>query len=768
MRESLEPDLDNASEGKRKVHAFSSFYALFAPLLPYQYAHNEYNEHTMKHHKAQLPGRFRLTLRPTFIAAAIAQVMCMHNAYATAEPDDKTQIAAQALQEVVVNGNKTSEKEEHTKAAGFIDEKLIDTPFSVNAWTSAQMQDLQIRLTTDAMKYDASVNDAYNAVGYSEQFSIRGFPLDNEYSYRKDGFAIPGDAPIPLENKETVEVLKGISGFQSGFATPGGIINFVTKRPTDSDLRSITTSISERGTLYGALDLGGMSDDKQFGYRINAAEERLRSYVIGANGNRQFISTAFDWHLSAQSLLQLDVDYQHRAQISVPGFQLTNGTDLPQGINADMMLNNQPWSKPVDTVDTDICLRYEYKLDTNWTTSIAINKHEFKRNDYTAFPYGCSSGQIPSGYCANGNYDVYDYQSVGESKSSWGSQVLLNGKFNTGSFEHQFAAGLSDAQRKDYFGAYVYDFVGTSNIFNPVVVGQSNNTTGPVMLQRTDKEWSAFLQDAMRINEAWTIHTGIRHINIDRTQLGLTGYQHNYWVSNAALVYKPAQNISLYASFAQGLEHGTIAPFGTNNQNQLLDPAKSKQVEMGIKSDLTRDLSLSAAAFRIQKPLEYIDANNNYVQNGTAQHNGLELSALGKITPQLTLSASLTELDAIQQDTGSASLDGKRVLDVPKLKTTIYADYTVAQIKGLNLNASWQYSSNKAYTPDNTVIVPGYQVYNLGARYVTQIANTTTTLRFNIDNVLNKFYWRDATQELGGYLFPGAPRIFKLSAQFDF
>ena len=50
--------------------------------------------------------------------------------------------------------------------------------------------------------------------------------------------------------------------------------------------------------LYGTVDLGGRSDDKRFGYRINAAGERLRSYVKGADGEREFVSGAFDWHIS--------------------------------------------------------------------------------------------------------------------------------------------------------------------------------------------------------------------------------------------------------------------------------------------------------------------------------------------------------------------------------------------------------------------------------------------------------------------------------------
>jgi iron complex outermembrane receptor protein len=37
-----------------------------------------------------------------------------------------------------------------------------------------------------------------------------------------------------------------------------------------------------------------------------------------------------------------------------------------------------------------------------------------------------------------------------------------------------------------------------------------------------------------------------------------------------------------------------------------------------------------------------------------------------------------------------------------------------------------------------------------------------------VDNLFDKFYWRDVTPELGGYLLPGAPRTFRVSAQVDF
>ena len=183
---------------------------------------------------------------PTILSFSIAQAFALV-APAQAQSNDAS------LAEVIVTGVRSeSAKASTTKASGYIETALLDTPVSVTVFTQAQMQDLRIRQTSDAMKFDASVNDAYNAVGYAEQFSIRGFALDNSSSYRKDGFAIPGDASIPLENKERIEVLKGIAGFQAGFATPGGILNYVTKRPTSTPMRSVTVEASERGTIYGS------------------------------------------------------------------------------------------------------------------------------------------------------------------------------------------------------------------------------------------------------------------------------------------------------------------------------------------------------------------------------------------------------------------------------------------------------------------------------------------------------------------------------------
>lgn len=702
------------------------------------------------------------TLKQTVIALAIVQAFT-HNAYA--------QQTAEALPEIVVTGSKWVASDRAT-VAGFSEASVMKTPATIVSIGRAQMQDLSIRNTTDAMKYDASVGDSYNAVGYAEMFSIRGFKLDNSVSYRKDGIAISGDAQIPLENKERIEILKGLAGLTAGIATPGGVVNYATKRPTSSPLRSVTVEARERGTVYGTVDLGGRFDDKRFGYRFNAAGEKLRSYVRGADGERKFVSGALDWQISPQALVQLDMDFQHKSQLTAPGYQLIRGVALPTNVSPKMMLNDQPWAKPVDTKTSNVGLRFDYQINDAWRATLSANKHNFKRDDYTAFPYGCSNegdGFYP-GYCSNGDYDVYDYQSVGERKNPFGSQALLQGKFATGAVKHELTVGTASFDRSDYFGDYVYDYAGSSNIYKNLIVppAPGNPTTGKVIEQRTDNENAIFAQDIITLSPQFAIHAGARYAQIKRTVLGLKK-DWDFLLPSVALVYNPNQDWMVYGSVSHGLQHGSEVPFGSSNYPDVLQPVRSKQVELGVKGAVSNDMSLTAALFQIQTGLEYTNLTTNaWVVNGHQTHRGLELGLQGNAGKDLSYSVSLSALDLNQSGTGDPTLDGKRPPNVAPVKSATVVEYAVPAVAGLKVNGIWQYSGKKAFDNANTVFVPGYHVFGLGAAYGMRIGGVATILRANVDNVTDKFYWRDVSPLLGGYLLPGAPRTVKVSAQFDF
>ena len=708
-------------------------------------------------------------MKPVFkhslLACALAQAFSVH-----AQSADPAPVAS-----VRVTGS-TWMVSDRASIGGFADLPLMDIPASVVAIGRTQMQDLSIRSASDAAQYDASVGDAYNAVGYAEQFSVRGFKLNNNSGYRKDGIAIAGDTQIPLENKERFELLKGVAGLQAGLAAPGGVINFVTKRPTSTPLRSVTVEARERGSLHAEADIGGRFEDTRFGYRINAAADRLRSYVRGADGKRQFASGAFDWQITPDAKLELDMDFQHKEQITAPGYQLIRGVELPANVSPKLLLNAQPWTRPVDTDSANLGLRFAYRLNADWNATVAANKHWFKRDDYTAFPYGCSNegeGYYP-GYCSNGDYDVYDYQSVGERKTPFGLQAQLQGRLNTGALRHLLTLGTSYAERHNSYGDYVYDYAGYSNIYNPLTTDPApgNPSTGPVTERFRDRERAVYVQDIVTLSPEFAVHAGLRYVKVDSAQqpesdLPWVSDKASFALPNVSLVYSPSKNWNVYGTLAHGLESGGVAPIETTNANQDLGPNRSKQIEFGVKGIAGKDVSVSAAVFQITSGLEYTDASETFVRNGRRNHRGLELSAQ-RAANGLAYGASLLALRARQEDTGDATLDGKRVTNVPKLKTTVWAEYAVPSVPGLKLNGQWQYAGKKTFDPENTVDVPGYHVVGLGAAYGMKLGATNVTLRARVDNLFDKFYWRDVTQDLGGYLLPGAPRSFRLSAQFDF
>ncbi|WP_293775952.1 TonB-dependent siderophore receptor [uncultured Oxalicibacterium sp.] len=715
------------------------------------------------------PSRYKLSVLAVscaFAPAAVAQ---------NAQPSGDN-----VLPEVVVTSAPADGMARNASVGGFSETPLLETPAAINVITQEQMQDRSVRSATDAVKWDASVQNSYNAVGLADWFAIRGFVLDQGASYRKDGMVILAQAMVPMENKERIEILKGLAGLQSGIASSGGILNYVTKRPTDVPVRSATFEVRERGTVYSAVDLGGRSADGMFGYRINAAAEDIKSYVKGSTGDRRFISGAFDWRLSSRALLQLDLDYQHKSQLTVPGFQLLGPEQrIPTGVSGKQMLNDQRWSRPVIDDSDNIGLKFDYQLTDNWRTTLQANKSTLRRDDAVALPSGCQTQSLIVGYCSDGSYSLYDLRRENDKRSIMTTQALLQGNFMTGTMRHDLTTGVSTLNRRDNFADYVFNYVGESSIYNPAYYNNYQLVgVNPVHLRRKDEERAVFVQDVMALTSQLKLHAGVRYVQLKRDQFNSSGVvtrrtDDNFILPNVALVYNVKPTLAIYGSYSQGLEPGGEAPTGTTNAEVIMDPSKSKQVEVGVKADVTPDLSMSAAVFQIKRKNEYVDATPTYVVAGTQVNRGVEFAAQGRVTRDWMLGTSFTALQAKAEGTGDARIEGKRVGNVPRFKSAVFTEYALPDMPAIKLNATWIYSTSKIFAPSNEIAalnkkVDGYHVVNLGARYATKFGNTATTFRFGVDNVFNKFYWGDASSAFGGYLIPGAPRVFRLSAQFDF
>jgi len=226
--------------------------------------------------------------------------------------------------------------------SGWGDLPLKEVPISATVIDSAQIQASGARRLADLITLDAAVTDAYNSPGYWDYLTVRGFVLDNRFNYRREGLPISAETTIPLDNKERIEILRGTSGIQAGTSAPGGLVNYVVKRPTAQNVRDVRLEVSGRGGILAAVDLGGrFGADQQFGYRLNVASEDLKPRVRNLDGNRKLFALAADWRLTPDSLLEAEFEYSHKTQASQAGFSLL-GNRVPPPVDPRLNLNNQP------------------------------------------------------------------------------------------------------------------------------------------------------------------------------------------------------------------------------------------------------------------------------------------------------------------------------------------------------------------------------------------------------------------------------------------
>ncbi len=132
------------------------------------------------------------------------------------------------------------------------------TPQSVSVLGADILLATGANTLSQAIKLDASLADSYNTTGYIENMSIRGFLLDPSSNYRRNGLAISNYAPLALENKERIEILKGVAGMQSGVSSPGGLVNFVTKGPVPDSFNTVQFTTNSNGGAKAHMDSNGL------------------------------------------------------------------------------------------------------------------------------------------------------------------------------------------------------------------------------------------------------------------------------------------------------------------------------------------------------------------------------------------------------------------------------------------------------------------------------------------------------------------------------
>jgi iron complex outermembrane receptor protein len=445
----------------------------------------------------------------------------------------------------------------------------------------------------------------------------------------------------------------------------------------------------------------------------------------------------------------------------------------------------------------------DYDLPGGWRAFAAASYSHSLIDDNVVYAYGCyneaecntGTAPYPWFFAPDGTYDIYDYRDPGELRIDAQAEALVAGHVRTGAITHDLTGGgelfLRSVQQPGapplnapstaQDGA-VYTYVGSENIYAPHAAFPMESPlqfAGPRALWEDNHQSAAVVQDRIHLPGRVQLLAGGRfdsvrdHNYSAPTQTASVSFtDKTIWLPQYAVTYNLSDDLTLYGNYSVLLSLGPQAPFWAGGY--YLPPFYTRQAEVGAKFEPNQRILLTTALFHMRAPFFYpktIDdqGDQSFVSDGRETHDGIELNAEGKAANWLRLTASAAAIRAISAKTGTPAFDNKQVLNVPHLRTAMFADMLVPHARGLHLMPGWSYTGRKEATRDDAVSVPGYNLFNLGARYTPGGEQGRVTLHLYADNITDKRYWKDTGASYGDtFIHLGAPTTVRLSAHYTF
>ena len=668
------------------------------------------------------------------------------------------------------------------RVSGFGDVPAHELPFNTTTIGSSTLQDLGAQRVSDALRLDASVSDSYNSPAYWDMLSVRGYTLNNRYNYQREGLPISAETMIPMDNKERIELLKGTSGMQAGTSAPGGLVNYVIKRaPSNAEqqIRNITLSYGQGKNRLVAADLGGrFGPNADFGYRFNVAHEDLDPYIKNAKGHRDLVALAMDWRLNASTKLEWEMEHSHREQIGINAYSLL-GNRLPPTVEGTKNFSAQSWSQPgvFDAFTGSVRLKHQLENAWFWTTQYGTQR--LRMDDRLSFAFGCSTENAYDRFCSDGSFDLYDYRSENERRNTQAIQTELNGSASIAGLQHDLSfTAMRYRQLNRLSPKQAYNYAGSGNI-DGTNSSSADSTPLDLNTDRTDYTNEFGFKDRLHLSTKTSAWLGLRHIQINRQSVRTDGTrpvqdQRNVTTPWIALSHALHAGMTVYASYGQGIET-EVTPNKTStyaNAGQALPVMRSDQYEVGVKGKTVAG-HWQFTAFDITRPAA-TDAPTagglvTRQMDGQNHHRGLELSG-GTSWQNWHLGSGLTWIDAKRQNSMSdPTLNGQRPLNVPDYILRAMAEYRHTQWPGLRTGMRMSREGKRAVTEQSNggIQLPAWTTIDATAHYDTKVNNIASTWTLAIDTIANTHYWRESPKQYDHYyLYPGAPRTLRVSAQF--
>ncbi len=692
--------------------------------------------------------------------------------------------AAEALEEGFADDQEiivTGEKEGYVaiSSAGLkTDTPLIDTPQTVSVVTREQLDDQALQDIGDILRYTPGASIGQGE-GNRDQITIRG--QNTTADFFVDGIRDDVQYFRPLYNIERVEIHKGPNAMIFGRGGGGGIINRVTKSPiADRQFGEATASVDSFGAYYLSGDLN-LSVSETAAFRINGLYEEFNNHRDFFDGRRIAVNPTFGAELDDNNRILLSYEYVdddrgvdrgNPAELRAAGNSCSFADPCGPLTGYRDTLFGQPGTNRTTLQAHIVKLRVEHEFSDELSFSSTTQYGDYDKLYRNVYPVDAVSNDIRLTPVANSvTLDGYVDTTDRENFITQGN-LLWTG--DTGSLGHSLLLGYEIGQqksanaRRDIFFASSSDDQVVIPLTDPIAVPAF---TFPVFNRRTMSDLkflSLYVQDQISIGDHFEIIGGVR---FDRFDLDVNDIQNGLLLSRTdekfsprfGAIYKPQENISIYASYAKsflprsGDQFLTLTPSNAN-----LAPETFENYEIGVKWDLTSGLSLTTALFRLDRDDQSIllDNQGNSTLSGS-RTEGVELQLVGKLTDQLQINAGYSYLDGQQRNAASVSGQDLRLFQVPEHMISLWTKYDFTEQFAAGVGVTHQ--SSQFATNDNSVRIPAFTRVDAALYYDV---SEQVQVQLNVENLFDETYYPSVHNN--DNISTGEPLNARLTVKFGF
>jgi catecholate siderophore receptor len=677
-------------------------------------------------------GEIKLKLKLTVIATA---VLMSNIAYAQSEKD---------IEVIVVKGQYLSINESNSIKTPT---PIIDVPQSLSIFTADQISERGITSIGQMIDYTPGVNNSQGE-GHRDSIVFRGNRSTADFYI--DGNRDDVQYYRALYNVEQVEILRGPNALLFGRGGTGGILNRVSKKAqVGENFNAYKASLNSFGGFNLELD-SNIDTSNTSSVRINAMYESLENNRDFFDGERYGFNPTARLELSDNTTVDVSYEYVNHQRFIDRG--IPTGTD------------GMPVEALKDIVFADPKNNY-HELEAHiFRANIA---HQFTDNikgNFSAF-YGdydkVYANFYASGYDQNTNIVELDGYIDNTVRDNLILSSNMIAEFQTGNFEHTLIVGAdfvqtnSDQNRfNPVFSSTIDDrefFIASRPIslrgFAGVNASGESFTTDFTDLNDDTRVgldvFSLYIQDEIEISKHLDIIIGARFDSFDievfnavPSSLETRSRKDEQVSPRAGIIYKPQENVSIYASYSESFLPRSGEQFANiNGNNNQLDPDTFANQEIGIKWDFADGLSLTATLFENEQSSPQVADNDpSTLDIIDSEISGFELQLAGQVTDAWSVSFNYSTLDGEIVDRNGGT--GRSPREVPESNISIWNSYQINDVMGLGLGATYQDES--FIDNSNTAILPSYTRFDASAYYDV---SDTMRVQLNVENLTDKLYY---------------------------